>query len=529
MAHDFDACVIGSGFGGAPVAARLTEAGYRVVVLERGRRWDPADYPRKPGDAWLWDHKDPARRHGWLDLRAFPRMSVAVGAGVGGGSLIYTSASRDAPPDVFDAGWPPEITFAELRPYYDKVAAMLEPREIPDNQETPRTRILRDAATAAGFADRFGKIPLAIRFDPHYAYDGTTPPRIDDSTRSLNAHGRRQGTCVGLGNCYVGCDVQAKNTLDLNYLARAEDGGAQVRPLHVVRRLTPHDGGYRVDFEIIAGGALQPGSLSARLVVVSAGSLGSTELLLRCRDEFRTLPHVSPRLGHGWSGNGEALTLGLFKRKAYPSRGPTFSALVDFNGPKSLDGQHFMIEDGGFPDLLGNFLREARAAGNGRGAHGLLDALRHVLGTDSALDGVIPYFGQSRDAADGRLRLRRRFLGLIGPRELHLDWDPRASERALEALIRTEEKITRAGGGTHVVLPAWSLFKELITAHPLGGCGLGGSAHDGVVAHTGEVFGHRNLFVSDGAIIPRALGLFPSKTIAALGERIAALIARDGR
>src|SRR5262249_59765745 len=124
-AMNYDVIVIGSGFGGAISGCRLAEAGYRVLILERGRRWDKNTYPREPVDPWVWSNEHPELENGWLDLRVFPNMAVAQGAAVGGGSLIYASVSVKAPSTVFDSGWPSEITAAELDPYYDRVARFM--------------------------------------------------------------------------------------------------------------------------------------------------------------------------------------------------------------------------------------------------------------------------------------------------------------------------------------------------------------------------------------------------------------------
>jgi cholesterol oxidase len=115
---DADAIVVGSGFGGAVTAARLADAGYRVIVLERGRRWGVTDFPRTPDGPWIFDQEAPLERHGWFDVRVFPHMVVVAGAGVGGGSLVYANISVNAKDDSFAKGWPPEITPTELAPYY---------------------------------------------------------------------------------------------------------------------------------------------------------------------------------------------------------------------------------------------------------------------------------------------------------------------------------------------------------------------------------------------------------------------------
>src|SRR5688572_13622331 len=199
MADKFDAIVIGSGFGGAVTSARLAEKGYKVVVLERGRRWTTDTFPRQPNDPWIWDERKPAQCHGWFDFRLFPSMAVVQGAGVGGGSLVYANISIDAKPDTFDAGWPPEITWAEMAPYYQMVGAMLDVQKVPPNQWPERTRILKEAAEQNQMGDRFRQLDLAVTFDPDWTYDQPDPHAAGKSRAFTNAQGQAQGTCVHLG------------------------------------------------------------------------------------------------------------------------------------------------------------------------------------------------------------------------------------------------------------------------------------------------------------------------------------------
>ncbi|MGE0445711.1 MAG: GMC oxidoreductase [Vicinamibacterales bacterium] len=521
MAESFDAVVIGSGFGGAVTSARLAEQGYRVLVLERGRRWTPQTFPRRPNDPWLWDHRDPARCHGWFDFRVFPHMAVVQGAGVGGGSLVYANIVIDAKPDSFDAGWPPEITWQELQPYYQAAGAMLNVQKVPEAQWPERTKLMKEAAEKSGHGDRFRRLDLAVTFDPEW-HDVLPDPYAESHSKPfVNAHGKQQGTCVHLGECDIGCRVNARNTLDLNYLAVAEKHGAEIRPLHLVRTIVPEEGGYRVDFERIDGGALHPGSVHGRIVIVAAGTMGSNELLLRCRDQYRSLPKLSAFLGRNWSSNGDFLTPALHPmRKITPTRGPTITSAIDFLDG-SADGQAVFIEDGGLPDLAVGFMRDlADEAGPTPRAQAMAESLRVLLRLN-AFERVMPWFAQARDAADGQLSLRDGTL--------HLDWDIARSEAAMDAVVRTHERLARATGGIPLVPITWTLMKDLITPHPLGGANMGTSAQTGVVDHKGEVFGYRNLYVADGSIVPEAIGLNPSKTIAALAERIAALIAAERR
>ncbi len=531
---DFDVIVIGSGFGGAVAACRLAEQNYKVLVLERGRRWDKTTYPRQPNDAWTWNAARPERENGWLDLRVFEHMAVAQGAAVGGGSLIYANISCEAPPKAFDRGWPPEITFGELKPHYDTVAGFMNVQCVPDNQWTERMRLMKQGAKGVGHEDRFKLLPLAVTFDP--GYDPTSanpanpcePSNVAKSKRFTNAQGVEQGTCVHLGNCDIGCDVDARNTLDRNYLPWAEKHHAEVRALHLVSNIEPIDGGYKVSFDRLEHGARVPGSQTARIVVVAAGSLGSTELLLRCRDLTKSLPAISRRLGQGWSSNGDFLTPALYADRAvHPSFGPTITCAIDFLDG-SEGGQEFWIEDGGFPNVIAGMLKaEGTGAQRGFMAQMLLMSIQHLLQGAEPARNVMPWFAQGVDAADGQMKLAKHVL--TGDWFLDLQWDIAKSRKVMDEVIGMHLRLSAATKGHPLVPPSWTVFHYLITPHPLGGCNIGTSADTGVVNHAGEVFGYRNLYVCDGAIVPEALGVNPSRTIAALAERNAKVIADEGR
>jgi cholesterol oxidase len=528
MANDFDVIIVGSGFGGAVNACRLAERGFkRILVLERGRRWNADNYPWKSGH-WTYNPDHPEHESGWLDFRLFDDMAVAAGAGVGGGSLIYANVSVEAKPEVFKQGWPPEITYQELAPHYQAVGRMLKVAELPDTQLSERFKLMREAAEKIGATDRFRKLPLAVTFSEKWRYENED--RFDEkwSESWTNEHGAKQGTCIHRGYCDIGCPVQARNTLDLNYLARAQSLGVEIRPLHLVRVIEPVAGGYRVRFDVIdpdRAHSRTPGSATADRVILAAGSLGSTELLLRCRDQHKTLPRVSPFLGLHWSSNGDFLTPAFYSRReppVSPSHGPTITAAIDFLDRSQ--GEAFFIEDGGIPDLLGAFL-SAKLKGRGRGrlARELLNGLREAALEDDALKTMMPWFAQGIDAADGRLYLGRKWY-TPWRKSLKLDWDIRRSAPTIDGIVAMHLRLAKATGGKPWVPPTWTLLKNLVTPHPLGGCNMGVTPADGVVDHRGAVFGYPGLYVADGAIVPEALGLNPSRTIAALAERIAALV-----
>lgn len=527
MTERFDVVVIGSGFGGAVMACRLAEQGRRVLVLERGRRWRPEEYPSVTNEHWLWRESSPESHHGWLDFRCFGDMSVAAGCGVGGGSLVYANVCIEARPEVFAQGWPREINFAELAPYYARVEAMLKPMRIPDSQWTKRTHLMRDAAAAIGEAGRFRTVPQAITFDPAWTYAQDDPFNPDKSLRFTNDEGQEQGTCIHCGNCDIGCAVRAKNTLDLNYIPRAERHGAEVRALHHVRNIAPEGDGYRVRFRDLA--ARVDGEVTVRNVVVAAGSIGSTELLLKCRDRDRTLPALSARLGKGWSANGDFLTPAYYtRREVSPTQGPTISACIDFLDGATTGGKPVFVEDGGFPDVVGNLLEEAARSWLGRWKlrrFGLLPShIARSLRDRDPLAQVMPWFGQCRDVASGEMFLGRPWYAPWRRDVLKMRWDYLPNEPVMQAISTVHGRLTTATGGVTAQLPTWSVLRNLVTPHPLGGCGMGTSAANGVVDHAGAVFGCPGLYVADGAIVPTSLGTNPSKTIAALAERAAGFV-----
>jgi cholesterol oxidase len=525
----YDVIVIGSGFGGAITGCRLAEAGYKVLILERGRRWDKTNYPRAATDPWVWNHDCPERENGWIDLRLFPHISVAQGAAVGGGSLIYANISCEAPRRVFEQDtWPQEITYDELKPHYDAVARFMNVQSVPDNQWTERMKLMKEAAQNIGKGDRFRKLELAVSFDPDFTYKVADPHNPARSKRFTNAQGVEQGTCVHLGNCDIGCDVDAKNTLDKNYIPWAEKHDAEVRPLHLVNDITPLANGYRVSYDELSNGKRVPGGETARIVILAAGSLGSTELLLRCREINRSLPNISPFLGRNWSSNGDFLTPAVYAgRTISPTRGPTIASAIDFLDG-SEGGQSFWIEDGGIPDLLVDYLQK-KAVDPPKNilAKIVIESIRNLLRDNDPFHNVMPWFAQGVDAANGVLSVRRLFG--FGPHRLHLDWDITRSKLLIDTIVKMHERLSAATSGTALVPPTWSVAHELITPHALGGCNMGDTPATGVVNHKGEVFGYKNLYVADAAIIPEALGVNPSRTIGALAERIAKIIATDSR
>ena len=282
-------------------------------------------------------------------------------------------------------------------------------QKVPANQWTDRMRLMKEAPKRSARATalnnwnwRFRSIQRS-RMELRFARSA----QCLASKRFVNAQGVDQGTCVHFGNCDIGCDVDAKNTLDRNYIAWAEKNMREVRELHLVTNVEPSRGGYQVSYDQIADGTRTPGSQTARIVIVAAGSLGSTELFLRCREINKSLPNVSPFLGHNWSSNGDFLTPAFYaSRELNPSVGPTIACAIDFLD-RSQSGQSFWIQDGGFPNVLNNFITEFDS-GTFKNLETklLIDSIRHMLTGTEPFKNVMPWFAQGVDAANGTLSLQ---------------------------------------------------------------------------------------------------------------------------
>ena len=518
MKRRYDVVVIGSGFGGSITACRLAQAGKSVCVLEQGRHWRNVDFPRSPSEIarnGFWDRE--SDRLGLLDYRVFRRMHVIQGCGVGGGSLHYFNVHLRPPAAIFrDRRWPAGIDMETLDPYYDLARDMLDAEPLCP----PAGRLLPSRTTAfleaCERAERNGElVPIAV-----YAGPGRR-----------NRHGDvPQQPCDYSGDCMIGCATQAKNSLDVNYLALARAHGAEVHPLHHVHQIASvvRGGGYRVSYRRLDGLDDDPGQVRADTVIVAAGTLGTAELLLSCRDRLGTLPDLSPALGQGFSGNGDLLLAGtLTDADIDAGPGPSITAGADF----ATSTQQMYVEDLGLPGPLFWFIEGMLADGAAardlprliknfiEGALDIHGATRRLVRDGERLfggartRGFLPYLGMCEDAADGELVLDRS-----GSLDLH--WDPAASQTNFEEMEGALRELSGALDGEYVPSPLW-LVGDLLTAHPLGGCRMATDSAEGVVSDSCEVHGYPGLFVVDGSIVPTALSRNPTATISALAERAA--------
>lgn len=527
--NKFDVVVIGSGFGGAITACRLAQAGRSVCILEKGKRWNRYNFPRGPGEVSRYALADEAQvnaqvyaKQGFIEYRAFRNMDVIQGTGVGGGSLHYFNVHVQPPPFIFaQDAWPARLDLQLLSPYYKLAAGMLGANHIckTKNRNIPyRTQVFEDAVHSIGL--KATRVPICVRLEDEHKKDSEP-----------------KSGCDHCGNCLLGCHLHAKNTLDLNYIPLAEKHGAVVLAEHEAINIKPDSQGYSVtciDHSRPPADAIaqKQKTIQAHQVVVAAGTLGTNELLLRCKHQSRTLPRLSPQLGKRFSGNGDFLFAGTRYRKRIvePGRGPSITSSVGFN---KNNQQYVFIEDLGYPDpfiwyfnnaipTLGRFRRALRQA-----KHYLGEALgtRHnfqmqELLEDGFMTHFLPYLGMGTDAADGSLSLDK--MGRI-----RLKWSVRNSLPMFKDMIQHMQELSEASGGRFINSSLWQTnllslpLKKTLTAHPLGGCAMSDSPLTGVTNDCGEVWGYKGLYVADGALLPAAIGVNPSATISALAERVA--------
>ena len=524
QASSYDAIVVGSGFGGGIAACRLAEAGKRVCVLERGRRFGRDDFPGRPDQVGELVWHPSANPGGMFDVRLMRDLVVITAAGVGGGSLVYANVQLRAPAAVFDdPRWPAAIDATSLEPWYLRTEDALQPRTTPANP--PLRKVAAFAAAGARAGRTATPLPIAVHFG---------------ESRAHPFSGVAQEGCQNLARCDIGCPVHAKNTVDITYIARAEARGATVLPLHEVKRLEapPAPGGeWTVGFERLAGGG--SGTVRAPLVVLAAGTIGTPRLLLTNRRRLRGL---SAALGTCFSGNGDALGVAFDPaapdvRDAQNDIGPVMTSALDYT-----DERRLILADGGLPPGFGGVLDVARGVNVIRGWRRWLVRARVLLtvagwtdqplrpaelrdaGTRRARESnrdalIFLMFG--RDAADGRMRLTPLL------RRFDVRWSTAGSAALFADLQRTAHELARAAQATPFYALEGGPLGKFMTVHPLGGCPMGDDPATSVVDDVGRVRGAPGLVVLDGSMVPTALGVNPSKTIAALAERgIDRLLAR---
>lgn len=540
MRESYDVVVVGSGYGGAIVANRLTRAGARVALLERGREWHAGDFPNTLVEAAREFHVDTpgadlGGRSDLYRLHVGNDISVFSGCGLGGTSLINGNVAIRPDQRVFaDPRWPGVLRDGDqlLADGYRLAERMLRPTAYPEAApELRKLTALDRVADAVG--GRFARVPINVNF-----------------VAGTNHVGVPQRVCVGCGDCTTGCNYAAKNTLMMNYLPDARRRGAEIFCETDVRWVEDTGHGWLVHFLPPGADSGAVRTVRAGLVFLSAGVLGSTEILMRSRQHGLV---CSDRLGTRFSGNGDVLAFAYNGAVAVngvgdgdgPPRlrrpvGPVIAGIIDRrDGP--LD-EGFVVEEGVLPGPLAALLPSALSVAASidrvhRPPAGLRAwwsrLLRVVAGLGlgaghGAVQHTLTLLAMAHDGSDGVLE--------FADDRVHLHW-PGVGARPVFTRVSAALRAAADALGAEFVPNPLSVHdrdRPLVSVHPLGGAPMADAADGGVVDHAGRVFAgtdteqvHDGLYVCDGAVIPRSLGVNPLLTISALAERIAAIAARD--
>ena len=548
----YDYIIIGSGFGGSVSAMRLAEKGYSVLVLERGRRYrdQPLTRPPKaqintsrehsfPKTNWIfWKHlwAPGLRCFGILQITPFRDMIVMHGAGVGGGSLGYSNVLAQPSDKLFEnPAWKHLADWKSiLLPHYQTARRMLGATPNPCLWEADHA--LAEIATELGMGHTFQPVEVSVFFgengregqevpDPYFGGEG--PPRRG---------------CTHCGACMVGCRYNAKNTLDKNYLYFAEKWGAQVRAECEVFDVRPLPEGqtdgarYEVHLRRSTAWVYKPhGSVRARNVVISAGTLGTLHLLFRCRDITRSLPHLSQRLGDTVRTNSEAL-LGAVSRddRVDYSKGIAITSIFQPDAVTAMEPVRYPAGSS-LMRFLSSPLVEPGSNIPGRLLRTALKILRYPL--DFLRTHVLPGWAQrttillvmQTENNFTRMRLGRHFFTLFRKRLVtHRD-----GEYQIPSSIAIGHSVTRRFADKVNAVPAGTINEGLLnipmTAHILGGCPFGRDDQEGVIGLDFQVHNYPGIYVVDGSVVPANPGVNPSLTITALAEyAMSQVLPRDG-
>lgn len=522
---DTDVLIVGSGFGGSVAALRLAEKGYRLLVLEKGKRWRPEEFPRSN---WHLSRSFWLPWLGWYGTWGFHLLSdvmILYGVGVGGGSLVYANTHLEPDAVVWDdPHWKGLEDWRGVMPaHYATARRMLG--SVPSPRFDAGDEALRRIAERWGLAETFYPTRVGVFFgDPNEAtpdpyFGGEGPARVG---------------CHFCGACMVGCPTGAKNTLDRNYLYLAEKKGARILPETAAELIEPlPGGGYRVCWRK-ATDRLFPrrGAYTARRVVLAGGVLGTSKLLMECRARG-TLVHLSPRLGQYVRTNSEAL-LGITSRSNDDLwQGLAIQAEVHVDKRTRMELVRFpkgsdvvlalgtLLTDGG--NGIPRWLRWA-----GQVARHPVQALRTAWPVGKAARSQVLLVMQTVDNHTTLKQARKPYW----PFRRVLDSQPPAGQGRVPSVIPIANQVARELGEELNAVPQSTLVEVLldrsVTAHILGGCAIAGSRDEGVIDASFQVFGYPGLFVMDGSVIGANLGANPSLTITALAEYACAKIPRAG-
>lgn len=508
----YDYVIIGSGFGGAVSALRLSEKGYKVLVIEKGKWFRTGDFPRSNWNLrrWLWEPRLGFR--GFFKMTFLNHITVLSGVGVGGGSLTYANTLPVPKPAFFRSGsWQGLADWeAELKPFYEEAYRMLGAGVNP--RLGPADEAVRQLARELGREDEFGPTKVAV----YFGEPGKTVP-----DPYFGGKGPDRAGCIHCGACMTGCRHNAKNTLDKNYLHLAQQLGAEIiaeREVVDVRPLDGADGstGYRIYFRATAKGSREERQVTTRGVVFAGGVLGTVPLLLKLRE--RSLPRLSAQVGCQIRTNNEALVCVVSQDKTKDfTEGIAIGSILHTDEHSHLEPTRYGQGSGFFRVML----LPMAFGRNGlirlwRLVKGLFQSpvklLRAAFTADHARHTTILLFMQHLDST---LRLRR---GRITPMRTTLE----AGEKPSAFIPRAGElsgQFEQIVDGKAFVSFLETLFGIPTTAHILGGAVMGADPDHGVIDSHNHVFGYRNMLVCDGSMISANPGVNPALTITAISER----------
>ena len=523
---DFDFVVIGSGFGGSVSAYRLTEKGYRVAVLEMGRRWTAENLPRTNWllHRWFWRPKLALR--GFFNMRFFRHVTILHGCAVGGGSITYAATLLRPPDKVWEMGsWAGLADWkAEMPRHYATASRMLG--VVPNTILGPADHLLKRVAEEVGVANTYYRTQVAI-LQPREGEPGGDI--VADPF--FGGEGPERRTCTACGGCMIGCRHGAKNTLDLNYLYLAEKRGLRIFPETKVVDVKPLDG--RADgsagYEVVAVSSTalldrHPRRFTCRGVVFSASALGSMELLFALRDKG-SLPAISPQLGKRVRTNSESL-IGV----RVPGSREDLSKGIAIGSGVYID-EHTHIEAVRYPAGSNSMSLLSTLLTNGHPGPGRIFQWLWNLAKSTVTHPIRTFKVMSprKWASECIILLCMQAI------EAHLDmkwkrpwfWPFRKmlvshGEKVptfIPAANDFAEKFARQTGGVAMSMLPEILFNVPGTAHCLGGCVIADSPACGVVDYRNRAFGYKNMYVVDGSVVSANLGVNPSLTITALAER----------
>ncbi len=518
LRFDADFAIIGSGFGGSVSALRLVEKGYDVVVLEKGRRLGPSDFPKTNWNLRRWMWLPWLGWRGLFKMTFLPHVTALSGVGVGGGSLVYANTLPIPKRDFFESeSWRnlrPDWQ-AELAPHYATARRMLGAVENP--METAADRLLAEVARDIGRAEHHERTTVAVYFGE---------PGVTVADPYFGGAGPDRTGCIGCGGCMLGCRHNAKNTLDKNYLYLAEKRGAVVEADTEVTWVRPLAGG---GYEIYAR---QGASLLNRRtrrwrvanVVFSGGVLGTVELLLQLKKRDDGLPLLSDRLGDRVRTNSEVLMGVVTRRRDVDySKGIAITSILHTDDHSHIEPVRYPAGSGFFrmmvlPHAPGDRLLTRLANMIRFAVRNPRRLLQTYLVPDFARLSVILLYMRTLEG-HLQMRLGRRLRSLFREKlTTRVSEGPRPTASIPEATDlgqRVSDKID----GVQMSLATEVLLGIPSTAHILGGCTMGSSAETGVIDHRHRLFGYDGLYVIDGSAVSANPGVNPSLTICALAER----------